>query len=353
MSNAINNDIGGQMASDGFTKPIMAQAFATATATRRQENPIDIDAGRDKPLPAITPDLFVKTFFSLIRNQTPPLEVIPILARETQKNNSEAMFCLARKELFDSRSLSDKYHFRQFVLAAAEGKDACARFIKGCDYVVDDDPLLVEEGINLLREAGEKGFPEACWVLAQVYVNRDIEAACEYAMKSASDGWRPAKEGLRLGSAMTAWAVQMEKESWSNDLYLARKEHKASEQNAILVSAELQSLKASSHKSIEQLQKRCEEAESHLASWSAEALKDEYILKLQSSTKKAEEDWLEAKCAQETAEAMQIKAERLADDLARHDRYLASILRKHRIAFNEHESSSSSENGEPHLGLAS
>jgi hypothetical protein len=353
MSNAINNDIRDQIAPDGLTNPFMTQALATVTATPMQDNPIDIDAGRYKSLPAITPELFVKTFFSLVRDQTPPLEVIPILASETQNNNREAMFCLARKELFDSRSSSDQYHFRQFVLAAAEGNDACARFIKGCDYVVDDDPLLVEEGIELLREAGEKGFPEAYWILAQIFLNHDIKAAYEYALKSANDGWHPANEGLRLGLAITASAVQMEKNSCNHELYLARKEREASEQNAIQVSAELQSLKASSHKSIEQLQKRCEEAESRLASWSAEALKDEHILKLQSSTKKAEEDWLEAKCAQETAEAKQIKAERLADDLTRRNKRLAGLLRKNHIAFNEHESSSSSENGETHLGLAS
>ena len=343
MSNAINNDIRDQMAPDGITNPFMTQALATVTATPMQDNPIDIDAGRYKSLPAITPELFVKTFFSLVRDQTPPLEVIPILASEIQKNNREAMFCLARNELIDSRSLSDQYHFRQLVLAAAEENDPCASFIKGCDYVVDEDPLLVEEGIKSLQEAGEKGFPHAYWILAQVYLNRDINAACEYAMKSANDGWRPAKEGLRLGSAIATHAVQMAKNSCNHELYLARKEREASEQNAIQVSAELQSLKASSHKSIEQLQKRCEAVESRLASWSAEALKDEHILKLQSSTKKAEEDWLEAKCAQETAEAKQIKAETVANDLTRRNKRLAGLLRKNRIAFNEFESSSSSE----------
>ena len=76
-------------------------------------------------------------------------------------------------------------------------------------------------------------------------------------------------------------------------------------------------------------------------------MKDEHILKLQSLTKKAEEDWLEAKCAQETAEAKHITAETVAKDLTRRNKRLVSLLRKNGIQFNEYESCSSSEGGQP------
>ena len=45
--------------------------------------------------PDITPELFTKTFLSLVRYQCPPLEVVPILLGELRRNNLEAAFCLA------------------------------------------------------------------------------------------------------------------------------------------------------------------------------------------------------------------------------------------------------------------
>jgi len=353
MSNAINNDIGGQMAPDGFTMPIMAQAFATATATLQQENPIDIDAGRDKPLPAITPELFTKTFLSLLRYKRPPLEVIPILLGEARRNNFEAAYCLSLNAIFSNLDYHEQLFVRDLTVAAAKDNVPEAVYIRGSSLVAHKEYHEVRRGIQMLIDAGENGVPDAYWLLVRAGIIDAQKTLVEYARKAAEGGWPPAEDGLKLGKVMALMAEQSARECCNHDLSLARAGQQSAELMAKRLSDEMQALNASSKQLIEGLQKRYEEAESRLALWNAEAVKDKHVQMLQSQKTKAEEEWLNARLEAEHAESAKVEAERRADDLARRNKYLAGLLRKNHIAFNEHESSSSSENGEPHLGLAS
>ena len=150
---------------------------------------------------------------------------------------------------------------------------------------------------------------------------------------------------------MSSMAEQSVRASCGLSLSLERDERRASELKNKQLSDELHALRVSSGQLIQQLQQRCEEAEARLASWTAEALKDERIQLLQFEKAKAEEDWLQAKCDLESAEASKAMVERVANKLTGRNKYLACLLRKNGIPFNEHESSTSSEVGEPHLGL--
>lgn len=303
--------------------------------------------------PIITPELFAKTFYSLLRYQCSPHEVIPILLSEARRNNFEAAYCLSLDAIFSNLDYHEQLFVRDLTVAAAKDNVPEAVYIRGSSLITRKEYHEVKRGIQMLLDAGENGVPDAYWCLVRAGIIDAQKTLVEYATKAAEGGWPPAKDGLNLGKVMAMMAEQSARECCNHDLSLVRAGQQSAEQMAKRLSDEMQALNASSKQLIEGLQKRCEEAESRLASWNAEAVKDEHILNLQSLTKKAEEDWLEAKCAQETAEAKQIKAETVAKDLTRRNRHLARLLRKNGIPFNEYESSSSSENGESHLGLAS
>ena len=297
--------------------------------------------------PVIAPELFAKAFYSLLRYKHPPLEVIPILLSEARRNNFEAAYCLSLNAIFSNLNYHEQLFVRDLTVAAAKDNVPEAVYIRGSSLVDHKEYHEVRQGIQMLLDAGENGVPDAYWLLVRAGIIDDPKTLVEYARKAAEGGWPPAEDGLNLGKVMALMAEQSARECCNHDLSLARAGQQSAELMAKRLSDEMQALNASSKQLIEGLQKRCEEAESRLASWNAEAVKDEHILKLQSLTKKAEEDWLEAKCAQETAEAKQIKAETVAKDLTRRNKRLVSLLRKNGIQFNEYESSSSSEGGQP------
>ena len=297
--------------------------------------------------PVITPELLVKAFYSPLCYEHPPLEVISILLSEAHRNNFEAAYCLSLDAIFSNLDYHEQLFVRDLIFAAAKDNVPEAVYIQGSSLVARKEYHEVKRGIQMLLDAGENGVPDAYWLLVRAGIIDDPKTLVEYARKAAEGGWPPAEDGLNLGKVMALMAEQSARECCNHDLSLARTGQQSAELMAKRLSDEMQALNASSKQLIEGLQKRCEEAESRLASWNAEAVKDEHILKLQSLTKKAEEDWLEAKCAQETAEAKQIKAETVAKDLTRRNKRLVSLLRKNGIQFNEYESSSSSEGGQP------
>ena len=303
--------------------------------------------------PDITPELFTKTFLSLLRYQCPLPEVAPILLGELRRNSLEAAFCLAPDVLNLNLALDDRHLVRGLILKAVKDGSYYGRYLKGCDLVASKKFSAVGLGMQLLQEAGENGIPEAYWELARIHHQVDPKKAYEFAKKAADGQWPPAVAGCNLTYSIAHFVVKQVSDDSRHDLSLSREGQKAAELNAKQLSDKLQALNASSRRAIEQLQLRCEEAESRLASWNVEAVKDEHVQMLQSQKTKAEEEWLNAKLEAEHAEAAKVKAERKAEDLDRRNRHLARLLRKNGIPFNEYESSSSSENGESHLGLAS
>ena len=303
--------------------------------------------------PVLTPGLFAKTFYSLLRYKRPPLEVIPILLDEVRRNNFEAAYCLSLDAVSVNLALDEMRLVKNMIFAAANENNPYALYIAGSCLVNSDKYHEVRRGIQMLIDAGENGVPDAFWYLACTSIYDVPKILVEYARKAAEGGWPPAEDGLNLGKVMALMAEQSARECCNHDLSLARAGQQAAELMAKRLSDEMQALNASSKRSIEQLQKRCEEAESQLALWNAEAVQDMHIQMLQLQKVKAEEEWLNAKLEAEHAEAAKVEAERKADDLGRRNRHLAGLLRKNGIPFNEHDSGSSSEDGNPQLGLAS
>ena len=303
--------------------------------------------------PVVTPELFAKAFYSLLRYKHPPLEVIPILLSEARRDNFEAAYCLSLNAIFSNLDYHEQLFVRDLTVAAAKDNIPEAVYIRGSSLVAHKEYHEVRRGIQMLIDAGENGVPDAYWLLARAGIVDDPKVLVEYARKAAEGGWPPAEDGLNLGKVMALMAEQSARECCNHDLSLARAGQQSAELMAKRLSDEMQALNASSRRSIEQLQKRCEEAESRLASWNVEAVKDEHVQMLRSQKTKAEEEWLRTQCELESTESSKVGAERKAKDLARRNKYLAGLLRKNGIPFNEYESSSSSEDGEPHLGLAS
>ena len=303
--------------------------------------------------PVIAPELFAKAFYSLLRYKHPPLEVIPILLSEARRDNFEAAYCLSLNAFFSNLDYHEQLFVRDLTVAAAKDNIPEAVYIRGSSLVAHKEYHEVRRGIQMLIDAGENGVPDAYWLLVRAGIIDDPKVLVEYARKAAEGGWPPAEDGLSLGKVMASMAEQSARECCNHDLSLARAGQQSAELMAKRLSDEMQALNTSSRRSIEQLQKRCEEAESQLASWNAEAVKDEHVQMLQSQKAKAEEEWLNAKLEAEHAEAAKVEAERKAENLTRRNKYLVGLLRMNGIPFNEYESSSSSENGESHLGLAS
>ena len=303
--------------------------------------------------PVITPELLVKAFYSPLCYEHPPLEVISILLSEAHRNNFEAAYCLSLDAIFSNLDYHEQLFVRDLIFAAVKDNVPEAVYIQGSSLVARKEYHEVKRGIQMLLDAGENGVPDAYWLLARASIIDDPKTLVEYARKAAEGGWPPAEDGLNLGKVMALMAEQSARECCNHDLSLARAGQQSAELMVKRLSDEMQALNASSKRSIEQLQKRCEEAESQLALWNAEAVQDKHVQMLQLQKTKAEEEWLNAKLEAEHAEAAKVEAERKAENLTRRNKYLVGLLRKTGIPFNEYESSSSSENGESHLGLAS
>ena len=303
--------------------------------------------------PVITPELLVKAFYSPLCYEHPPLEVIPYFLSEARRNNIEAAYCLSCKVFFSNLDHHEQLFVRDLTVAAAIDNVPEAVYIRGSSLVAQKEYHEVRRGLQMLIDAGENGVPDAYWYLVRAGIIDDPKTLVEYARKAAEGGWPPAEDGLNLGKVMALMAEQSARECCNHDLSLARAGQQSAELMVKRLSDEMQALNASSKRSIEQLQKRCEEAESQLALWNAEAVQDKHVQMLQLQKTKAEEEWLNAKLEAEHAEAAKVEAERKAENLTRRNKYLVGLLRKTGIPFNEYESSSSSENGESHLGLAS
>ena len=307
----------------------------------------------DNSAPSVSPELLAETVYSMIRYKPLPREVIELLSNEAMAGKETASFCILSDEL--SRQLPD-HVVKQVVCnlkASIKEKHPFGLYVNGCSLIRDASRHKIERGVELLNMVAESGIEEGYWTLALYYANQGIPEALKYGLLALEAGWPPAIQADKYARFMCENSELKNRKSLNETRLFLSRENSNLELQIETLKTKFRAEKADLNTQVMNWQKRCEDAESRLASWSAEAFNDEHILKLQSSTKKAEEDWLEAKCAQETAEAKQINAETVADDLTRRNKRLAGLLRKNHIAFNEHESSSSSENGEPHLGLAS
>ena len=304
----------------------------------------------DKSAPSISPELLTDIIYRLLRFQRFSQEGIDILSSKALAGDWPATYCLLRNECSGNLPYAVESAIAENIDLAIKMNDPLAQFMRACAYLGLNK---VSDGLRILKKLAEEGVPESFWQLALYEAGVKGPKALDYCLKAAKAGYMPAKAAHSIAQGVIAVMEEQLKEKNRESFNTLHGENRELIRTIETLRAEHKVSLDKYSQQIVDLQKRCESAETKLASLSIEALKDEAIGILRSSTKKAEEDWLEAKCAQETAEAMQIKAEMVADDLARRNRHLAGLLRKNRIAFNEHESSSSPENGESHLGLAS
>ena len=307
----------------------------------------------DVSAPSISPDLLAESIYSMIRYKMLPKGAIDMLTNESMEENEAATFCLLSNELSSQLSVDEISQVIRNMNVLVKGKSPFALYVKGCSLLLSGSCQKIVKGVELLNKAAEDGISEAYWVLALHYARQDGPEALKYGSLASASGWPPATQADEYAQFLCKSMERMISKSHKASLASLRTVNSELELHVETLKTKFRAEKADLNTQVMNLQKRCEGAESRLASWSAEALKDEHILKLQSSTKKAEEDWLEAKCAQEAAEASKLKAERLADDLTRQNKYYISLLRTNGIPFTESSSISSPEDGEPHLGLAS
>ena len=318
----------------------------THNVVDQTENAVPIVHVYDKSAPCISPELLAEAVYSMIRYKQLPQEVIELLINEAMAGKETATFCILGDEI--SKQLPDHVVKRviENLKTSIKDKHPFGQYVNGCALLGSASRQNVERGVELLNAVAEKGIEEGYWTLALYYARQGISEAFKYGLLAVEAGWPPAIQADVFARFLCENIEHKNRKSLNDSRLFLSRENSELELHIETLKTKFQVEKAGLNTQVMALQKRCEEAESCLASWSAEVLKDEYILKLQSSTKKAEEDWLEAKCAQETAEAMRIKAETVAKDLTRRNKRLVGLLRKNRIAFNEYESSSSSDKGQ-------
>ncbi len=304
----------------------------------------------DNSAPIVSPELVTDIIYHILRFQRIPKEGIEILSSKALAGDLPATYCLMRKERSCNLPYAVESAIADNIDLATKMEDPLADFMRACNYLYQSK---YSDGLRLLNKLAEEGVPESIWQLALYEAGIKGPKALDYCLKASEAGYMPATAAYSIAQGVIAVMEKELKEKNRDSFNALHGENRELIRTIETLRAEHKALMDKETQQIAVLQKRCVSAESKLTSLSVEALKDEAIGILQSSTKKAEEDWLEAKCAQETAEAKQINAETIADDLTRRNKRLAGLLRKNRIAFNEYESSSSTEDGESHPGLAS
>ena len=307
----------------------------------------------DKSGPTISPKLLAKSIYRTFRRQFLPKEAFDALTEEVKAGNLEAVFCLTHETLSRPMPLKDCEAVGHEFLIAQGRNDPYALYVNGSICVQHDDPTMKAFGEKHLIEAAEKGIPEASWALALHYARLRSNRAYDFYKRAIQAGWDPAVQA-GVFARYVSRNKKSEKHGDSKDgLHYLHNSINILNARIQTLANENDNLKAELHNQAGLLQKRCEEAESRLATRTTEMLRDEAIVQLQAQLNQSEEEWLKAKLESEHAAAVKIEAERKAEDLTRRNKRLAGLLRKNRIPFNEYESSSSSENGESHLGLAS
>ena len=297
----------------------------------------------DKSVPSVSPELLAEAVYSMIRYKLLPQEVIELLINEAMAGKETATFCILGDEISKQLPAHVVKQVIWNLKASIKDHHPFGQYINGCGLLRSASRQNVERGVELLNAVAENGIAEGYWTLALYYASHGIPEALKYALLAKDAGWPPAIQAIKYACFLCENVEQKNLITLNDSRLSLSRENSELELQVETLTTKFRAEKADLNKQVKNWQKRCEEVESRLASWSAEALKDEHILKLQSSTKKAEEDWLEAKCAQETAEAKQINAETVADDLTRRNKRLVFLLRKNRIPLNEFEASLSSE----------
>lgn len=325
---------------------------------------IGIPDGRDAKETAATganipAEMLARGLFSLCQYKDLPPDVVKVLYGQALAGNREAAFFLL--DHMESDQLPDSVEsavMDNLVIAIQEG-EPFAQGVQGCTLLLSANPRKIRQGLKLVGKAAEGGFAKGLWDASMILADKMPSIAAECALRAASRDLSPAIDALTVANTVlkTREAKFIKEQEASLGALRTDAYGEARQIESELVEykqrlSEANAKNASLNGQVQEWQKRCEDARARLDSLTADMLRDDMIIQLQAKVNQAEEEWLQAKLESEHAEVVKIKAERKAEDLTRRNKHLTCLLRKKGIPFHEYESSSSSENGESHLGLA-
>ena len=304
-------------------------------------------------VPDISAKILAEAIYDMSRFRPISRVAISMLLAEARMDNRHAIYALLDDSLSAHLTDSDLLELNKKLAKAYAAGDPFAKYITGCMHLHSDDENKAKTGVRLVIEATEQGVAEGFWSLALYYARKQSPQAYEFGEKAVKALYRPAITASWYAELASATKADETRKSETRNWIALRNEVDSLSLKCHALSAGIKALQEQNRDQAEQFHKRHMEAEALLTSRTTEMLRDEKVIQLQAMVSHAEDEWLKAKMESEHAEAAKVEAERKAEDLTRRNKYLVGLLRKNGIPFNEYESSSSSENGESCLGLAS
>lgn len=326
----------------------------TQDAVNRNENGTPTVHVYDKSQPCVSPELLAETAYCLMRHQKMPQEAVEFMVPLAVAGHLKAAICLLDDTTFQNMSHAECLAVSDRINNAARMDDPYALYIVGrCLFTSGER----DESLRLLEKAATFGVLDSLWFLVSGFGLEDPSRSAEYLRRAIDSGFPPAVEScgvylvtsealqkeLKIKYGEEIRTLQEKANSFGNQVDTLSEENNHLNRKNEALRAEYHKRLADCNNEIERLQRRCTTAEAHIASLTAESLRDEAIAQLKNTISGLEDQVLEAQCGQEKAFAEKTKAERFADDLIRRNKHLVGLLRKSRIAFNEYESSSSTE----------
>lgn len=296
----------------------------------------------------VSPELLAKTALDCVLCGIPSEEALNVLIQLADKHNIEASLilkcCRFNIELSDSTAEAIHETYTREVIE----NNAVALLIYGCHLINSNDYKDVEGGRRILIHVGKNGLPHAYWNLALYYTQQKSPLASVYMEKAKEGGYDPAVKAFLYGEAITAVQEAQLSLRHANNVQYLQQDVRILKRRIEEQQAARQTETSNFASQILQWRNQYEEAEARLKALTAEAIREDYISGQDQNISNLENQLLETQIAKEDAEASKLKAERLADDLTRQNKYYITLLRKNGLLFSEPSSSSSSE-GQTHV----
>ena len=297
----------------------------------------------DKSTPSTSLDILAEALVRLHNFKKISKEAIAVLGHLSEIGNTDASILLATLAPPEELSETVKNSVTENFMSALEQGHPSAFLPYYQAAINSNDPNIARQGLTLLCEMGEDGDAEAFWILAQYYSDKGDPLSVVYGEKAEQFSFPPAKDAMSYARAFSTIAMLELTKQHDSTVKSLNKRIKA-----LVDNSEEQKLKTHSEaealiQHISYWKMLAEDAEARLATLNEESLRDEAITQLKKTIAGLEDQVLEVQCGQEKANAEKDKAERLADKLTSRNKHLVGLLRKNRIAVNEFEASSSTE----------
>lgn len=296
----------------------------------------------DKSTPNTPLEYLAEAFIFASHFRTPTKEAIDILGHLSELGNINAALFLARHS---SEELSDGFlpSISGAFISAIEDGYPPALLTYYESHIAKGSQTEARTAMIQLRRMGDAGSADAYWILARQYSIKGNPLAMVYGEKAEQSGFPPAIDAMRLLRLRHNILTKELARHHDSTVKSLNKRIQTLTVNLEKQKAETHLEEAALTQQISYWKQLAENAEARIATLTAESLRDEAIAQLKNTISGLEDQVLDAQCGQEKALGAKGKAEKVADDLTRRNKRLAGILRKNRIAFNEYESSSSSD----------